>query len=163
MTSYSTDSRTKSVAAAVVWSLGTLMVSLGLVSYLLDVAAAYSAAKWPTAEGQVVSSRAVRGCGKGSSYYPEIIYRYAVEGMEHVGRRIAFGESGCGSESSVQLLADRFPSNSAVKVYFNPQLPSDSVLIVGAVSANTWLCIALMSFFLIWGVCIAAKCVRQWL
>lgn len=137
-----------SIFGLVTFSVMAIFMAWILVSYVLGVGRAHVAVKWPTADGIVISSKAVRGCGKGSSYYPEVHYRYSAQGTERAGHRIAFGNSGCGSESAAQVIADHFPLNSAVKVYFDPHDANSSVLLVGEVLDDTWLGIGLMSLFL---------------
>src|SRR5690242_6905310 len=95
----------KNTVCAVVFACACIFLLWGLTSYLVDVWRAQRAVTWPTADGVVVSSKAVRGCGKGSSYYPVVRYEYKIGGVGYVGHRDAFGSAGCGSESAAEVVA----------------------------------------------------------
>lgn len=109
----------------------------------LDIVAAHNAVAWPTVVGEVLSSEAQEGCGKGESYFPSVRYRYVVQSKEYEGRRIAFGNCGCGSEGEAAAIASEYPQGSLVIVHFNAWSPSEAVLLVGDVLDETWIGIAL--------------------
>lgn len=120
-----------------------------LSSYLIAVWRAHEAVSWPAVEATIVSSSAVRGCGKGSSYYPVVKYEYMVDGVQHVGTRIAFGNVGCDSESAADVIASEYPVGRRLPVAFNPELPSETVIVIGDVLSDTWLGIVLMAAMLL--------------
>ncbi|WP_169741303.1 DUF3592 domain-containing protein [Andreprevotia chitinilytica] len=134
-----------------------LFMLWGLTCYVGAVASAYTAKKWPSVQGTIISSRAVRGCGKGTSYYPAVQYRYVVGGVTYTGSRIAFGNVGCGSEGEAKVIADEYVVNAAVLVYFNSGQPSDASLVVGQVLDDTWLGIVMMSVIFIGSIWFAFR------
>ncbi len=82
---------------------------------------------WPSAPGSIVESE-LRSRRRGSRriYYPHIVYQYNVMGQTYTGKRISPGpESG---SSQARELVTKYPPGAPVKVYYDPQNPSDAVL-----------------------------------
>jgi hypothetical protein len=123
---------------------GALLLSVLLAHEVFALFQAVQAKSWPFVAGTVVESRAVIGCGKGSSYYPYVRYKYTYNSHEYEGRRIAFGNSGCGSEQSASNAAAAYPSGQAVTVWVNPSAPSEAVLVVGNVMGESWFALAVL-------------------
>lgn len=86
--------------------------------------------------GVVVSSKVVQSCGK--SYSAEILYQYKVKNISYVGNRLTLGLVDCGSKSKAQAIASQYPVKLAVMVHFNPEIPSEAVIMAGKVSNGTW-------------------------
>jgi len=105
-------------------------------------------AAWPKAVGKVIASDAVRGCGKGSSYYPVVRYQYDVGGSVYESRRITYGNVGCGSKSAAEAHAAEYRVGAPVEVHFNPVSPADAVLQT-VVYQETWVGIVIMSALLV--------------
>lgn len=141
---------------------GALALLWGLCNYADDVRMAFNAANWPTVQGKIISSDSVRGCGKGSSYYPQVHYQYVVDGKAYASQRIAFGNAGCGSNSSAQAIASRYVVNDVVLVHYNNDAQNESVLIVGGVLEDTWGGIVLMVVMLILSSWLASMFIRAW-
>jgi hypothetical protein len=83
--------------------------------------------EWPTTTGKVLTSQTEwRSSGEGSAEYPVVLYSYRANGQEFQGRRIAPGMEvgGIGARKVVE----RYPVNSQVTVYYNPENPEDAVL-----------------------------------
>ena len=137
------------------FSAGAILLLWALVSSILEVAATYRAKQWPTVQGTVISSKAVRGCGKGSSFYPAVQDSYSVGEIRFVGHRIAFGNGGCGSENEAQDIARLYPVGQAVSVYFNSRQPNDAALVVGKVLNDTWEGIIIMTILFLGWVALA--------
>ncbi|WLI91137.1 DUF3592 domain-containing protein [Massilia sp. R2A-15] len=116
--------------------IGALSI-FGLVHFGLDYAAANAAGSWPTVEGIVIESEPVRGCGKGSSYYPVVKYSYVIDGTTFRGDRVAYG-NGCGSYSGARSVTKNFQLGAAVTVHVNPSDSTDSVLTAPGVLPDTW-------------------------
>lgn len=82
---------------------------------------------WPTTLGGIVESE-LRSRKRGSRriYYPHIVYQYSIMGQGYTGRRITPGvENGL---SRARELVAKYPPGAAVKVYYDPQNPSDAAL-----------------------------------
>lgn len=127
-----------SCAIFLIWSM---------VPYIEGPFKASSTKKWPTTMGVVVSSKAVRSCSK--SYSAEILYQYKVKNISYVGNRLTLGFVDCGSQSDAQAIANQYPVNLAVMVHFNPELPSEAVILAGQVSNGTWWGIFTIPFMII--------------
>ena len=126
---------------------GAIFLSVLFAHEVFALLQAVRAKSWASVSGTVVESRAVIGCGKGSSYYPLVRYRYMYNSREYEGRRIAFGNFGCGSEQSARHAAAAYPSGHTVTVWVNPSAPIEATLVVGNVLGESWFGMALLSIF----------------
>mgnify|MGYP003339998462 CR=1 FL=1 len=135
--------------------LCALACSWVALDLMFDVLAANRATAWPTAEGTVLSSKVQQGCGKGRSYFPSVLYQYTVNAQQYQGRRIAFGNCGCGSERSAAAIVARYAVGTTVTVHFDPAAPMTSVLLAGAVFGETWVGIGVTSLIAVLGGCFA--------
>ena len=143
-------SKKRRTGGLVVWSAIALFFLWFLITQIFDVANAYQAVKWPVVQGTVISSGEVRGCAKaGSSYYPDVRYRYVIGDLTYTGQRIAFGNVGCGSSEHAQAIAGQYAVNTVIPVHYNSVQPADAVLLVGDVLNDTWLGVILMSVMFI--------------
>jgi hypothetical protein len=97
-------------------------------------------ARWTEVAGTIVSSTVQVQRGKSTTYWPEITYRYEVDGRPFSGHRPLF--SSHTSESTAYDLVDRYrPGNSAI-VWIRPGDPSTSVLV--RQSWNDWFSVGLL-------------------
>ncbi len=82
---------------------------------------------WPSAPGNIVESE-LRSRKRGSRriYYPHIVYQYNVMGQTYTGKRISPGTDS-GSSRARELVA-KYPPGAPVRVYYDPQNPSDAAL-----------------------------------
>jgi len=102
--------------------------------------------EWPSANGTVVKSEAVKGCGKGgSSYSLEVSYTFQVAGKNYSNRKIWFGNGYCSGKVGAELMAAEFSSAKSRFVYFDPNDPNKAVLFRGAVENGTISLFLLMS------------------
>jgi hypothetical protein len=118
-----------------------------MVTSAKDIFKTSEAKDWPTTVGVVVSSRAVQGCSK--SFNTEVLYQYTVGVTSYVGNRLIFGAGDCGSKNDAQAKANQYPVKSPVTVHFNPELPSEAVIIAGKVPNGTWWLILILPFGII--------------
>jgi hypothetical protein len=83
---------------------------------------------WPSIPGTVVSSQVVsRSDGEGGTTdYPAVTYSYSVVGSNYKGSKIAPGME-VGGMGAAKTVA-RYPVDSKVTVYYNPENPADAVL-----------------------------------
>jgi len=63
-----------------------------------------------------------------TTHIADIGYAYTVGDAPFNGTRVSFGSNGSSSWASVQDIVDRYPVGKTVKVFYNPDKPSDSVL-----------------------------------
>ncbi len=106
---------------------------------------------WPATQGIIVENRlgGIEVPGRGpafyADYFPVIAYRYIVDGVEYLSRRIALFPSDLRTpedrtkrppcKDAADFCAN-YPLNSSAAVYYNPKFPKDAVLIVGALSRS---------------------------
>jgi hypothetical protein len=90
---------------------------------------------WPNINGtttvsEVRQSSSTDDDGNTSySYYPHVEYSYAVAGNNFIGKQIAFGGvQGFTSPSNAQAAVNKYPINTPVWIFYNPQNPAESVL-----------------------------------
>jgi hypothetical protein len=90
---------------------------------------------WPSVIGSVVSSavetrRSTDSDGHTStSHYPRITYEYDVQGHRYRSDRFAFGGLvSSGGYAGAQAVVDRYVPGNQIRVYYNPQQPSEAVL-----------------------------------
>lgn len=89
---------------------------------------------WPTVLGRVTGSEVVKSestdeDGTSFSYTPRIEYAYHVLGQDYTSNKVAFGGfSGSSSPKSSHLVANKYPLNDSVTVFYNPANPHESVL-----------------------------------
>ena len=74
------------------------------------------------------------------TYTPKVQYRYVVEGVTLVGARISHVESSYQDHRKAEAELAPYPVDSPVVVYFNPQKPSEAVLVRKAPGAIIFLC-----------------------
>ncbi|MBK9372319.1 MAG: DUF3592 domain-containing protein [Holophagales bacterium] len=91
-----------------------------------------SSAKWPRADGVVLSSRVVRRRSRTPYVSARVSYEYRVLDRVHRGSRIAFGYQGMSdSGDSAESIVQRFSTGTRLSVAYLPGWPSQSVLIPG--------------------------------
>lgn len=66
-----------------------------------------------------------------TSYFPDITYRYTVGGREYINNRYAQRPSLINRQGIIQRILDKYPVNSTVTVYYNPDNPQESYLAKG--------------------------------
>jgi hypothetical protein len=100
---------------------------------------------WAQTTGTIVGagiekSRNAGDDGSPYSYTPKVQYRYVAEGVEFVGGRIAHVELSYQDHRKAEAELAPYPVNSPAEVYFNPQKPSEAVLVRKAPGAIIFLC-----------------------
>lgn len=123
-----------------------VIAALGLFFAVFGVyfiIAGHGARSWPAAEGTIVSTNVrvnILLAGRGSvtdssresrrTYYPEIDYRWTVDGQTYSGTRYALGEAhpDFPDRQDAQEAARSFPPGQTIDVYFDPRDPSSAVI-----------------------------------
>ncbi|MDA8434089.1 MAG: DUF3592 domain-containing protein, partial [Nitrospiraceae bacterium] len=114
---------------------------------------AYASAKWPAAEGVVVSSAVSfhPGSNRSGAYYsPDVVYRYRVGRMYYIGDTIAFASFATSNRSDMAKIAQRYPAGRKVAVRYDASRPEESVLEPG-MTFNSWTKVLGASVFLLMG------------
>ena len=125
------------------YSQALTLIACGIAaSYaLVQIGRAILASRWPFVEGEIASTRLVhRSDSDGPSDYEYVAYRYSVDGRHYRGDRLRFGPQVAPSSivptldpepnhpKAAAALAREYPRGRAVRVYYNPRRPQESVL-----------------------------------
>ncbi len=94
---------------------------------------ALSTKNWASTTGKIIKGEVINsGTSSGSnSWSPTIKYLYSINDNQFEGDRIKTIVSSYSSTKQAQKELDKYPVNSSVKVYYNPDKPADSVIIPG--------------------------------
>jgi len=104
---------------------------------------------WPTVDGIVLSSSAVRrdssGSGSGpnrtgpsTTYRAEVVYQFSINGTTLTGDRFAFGYTPSEDPTVAQRIVDEYPKGKNVTVYYRPDNPEECVLQPGLTAPGWW-------------------------
>ena len=93
---------------------------------------ALASTKWPSIEGEIVTSHMgiKEGGSRGSSSFPIIIYSYVIRGLSYQASRIKVGAQDLSSTYRNWAIGtlERYPVGKKVRVFFNPKVPAITVL-----------------------------------
>jgi hypothetical protein len=85
---------------------------------------------WHNTPGTIVTSTVREAAApEGANYYASLTYNYEVGGRRYVGTKIDFAKRKYAWKNRAQEDVDRYPANKVVTVYFDPNRPSDAVLV----------------------------------
>jgi len=123
------------VVGAVGISLVFMAIGGGLLFYARNVARkAQQSLSWPATEG-VISHAAVlfrtrdsAQANNAADYRADIAYRFKVKGRDYTSSQITLMDYSSSSSANAEGIVTRYPDGSTVKVFYNPQDPSESVL-----------------------------------
>ncbi len=123
--------------------LGAFMTVFGaafLIAFFRRLREGKASLHWPTSPGEVIRTEVVKeALGRhrgGYTYFPKVEYNYTVDGISYHGTAIsAFEQSdfevGMASEKKALKAISPYQLNQTVPVYYNPQQPSQSLLMPG--------------------------------
>ena len=63
-----------------------------------------------------------------SGYAVSVSYDYVADGRRYTGTRVGFSRRQYARKKRAQAEAEKYPLNSSVAVYFDPEKPTDAVL-----------------------------------
>lgn len=93
---------------------------------LMEINAAWSSRNWPSADGEIITSEV---SFDGEFYHADIFYEFVVGHSKFSGSKVSFGgDLRTDSEQIHQDIIDKYPKGSDVVVYYDPALPTNSVL-----------------------------------
>jgi hypothetical protein len=85
---------------------------------------------WPQAIATIRKAEVLRDTGPDSSgYLVSVLYDYSVNGASHQGSRVGFRQRAYIRKKSAQAVVDRYPPNTTVPVFYDPEKPSEGVLV----------------------------------
>jgi len=119
--------------------IGTIIFGgLGILlmfSWIQSMQMARASKSWPSVSGKITSSKVMKVLestdkkGKKHYTYPaQIKYNYTVEGQNHVGSRISFGDYSSNTPGHAEGIVKNYPAEKNVRVYYDPDFPVQAVL-----------------------------------
>lgn len=127
-----------------------------------EVLQARASASWPAVEGTITRSsiEQIRGASGGRdrpasvTQAARVEYAYTVDGVRHVGSRIAFGHYDTADADDARRVVARYPVGTPVRVHHRPGQPGDAVLEPGS-GGVPWLYLGLGLLFTLVGAGLA--------
>jgi len=106
------------------------------VAVISNLAETRAAARWPTTQGTVLSSRAesrriltqTGGSQTMTVWSPLVEYSYRVGERDYHGSRVAFGPEVAGARELAEQTVQRYPAGATVSVHYDPSNPSHATL-----------------------------------
>ncbi len=85
---------------------------------------------WPQVAGTIKKAEVIHDDGPDSNgYFVSILYDYSVGGEVHQGSKIGYHQRAYLRKKGAQEVADRYAPGTTVPVFYNPEKPSDAVLV----------------------------------
>jgi hypothetical protein len=121
---------------------GGVLALLGASHYGFAIYEAYLCSKnWHEATATIVKTTVARNCGSarggGRGYSVSVVYTYGVEGRSYLSNRIWFGNGLCTDKTKAEETANGFQVGGHMFAYYNPDRPSQAVLVRGTVENGT--------------------------
>lgn len=123
-----------------------------LASGLHLVHKANASRRWPSVDGVIASStlEKVKGEDEDAFRRPNIGYSFSVDGESYYSAHLAFPSGGSERLKKANKIVEKYPVGKAVRVFYNPANPWESVLEPGEYS-RTWDNVAVAIVFLFIG------------
>ena len=102
-------------------------------------------AEWIHVRATILSSAPKQNCGKGSSYTPQVSYKYSVGGTERIGRIISESHFDCGSYEEMKRRTDKYTVGQEVVARVNPLNPEQAILEAGEPNPDSWFGISVLA------------------
>lgn len=122
------------IVAVIFWGAFLSGGIFGLHTGIKAASLAKASRSWPSSQGRILSSEIGKRRSQGKKhgrrtiYSAKIEYEYYVNGITYISKRVSFGDYGSSNPAHARSIIARYPSNSTVTVYFNPENPIVSVL-----------------------------------
>lgn len=106
---------------------------VGFLGYgIYQLAQASGTTQWPAVRGEILECKLRSHINDHKETWACYVkYGYDVEGQYYLGDRIAYGYNGTNNKSMHSRLQKKLNSSRYVRVYFDPQMPSESTLATG--------------------------------
>jgi hypothetical protein len=107
------------------------LIGLGALAYgLYQRSRLRRCQAWPQAVATVRKTAVIHDSGPDSNgYFVSVLYDYTVDGARYEGSRVGFRDRAYIRKQSAQALADRFPPNTTVPAFYDPEKPAEAVLV----------------------------------
>jgi hypothetical protein len=130
-----------------VWPFGVLLL-LGAFLVFTGVRQrmqAQASASWPSVQGKALSAEVkteshtdTRTHQRRTSFRPAVAYEYQVDGVRYQGGRVAFGDVSSSNSSEAQRILSQVVQADSVQVFYNPQAPTEAVLLNANTPGTDW-------------------------
>jgi hypothetical protein len=148
--------------------IGFIMIG-GFVLYLNFVSlyqSIQSQKEWSQTKGKVIKSFVItkdaQTIRQTDRYIPYVQYIYKADNTKHINDKIHFYNPKVVDIEKAKQVIKKYPVNSIVAVYYNPQKPYESVLVMGTTEyADTFWEILFGAFFLILGLFLAYLKIKE--
>jgi hypothetical protein len=126
---------------------------VGVIECVGDLVRGRQSRKWPTVPAQILESTvSYRSGGRGGGrFVPVVGYRYSVNGVSYVGRRVQFTRLESISRADAERVIRKFHPENSVLVRVSPSDPRISVIQPGQ-HGRSWLYLLLFAVFAALGV-----------
>lgn len=119
-----------------------IVMGLGLTTILSRTVLrdAEASESWPAAAGTIITSELQsRRNGDGYSYSARIIYQYSVDGEQFESGGVTVADGSSSRPNNAQNRVAKYPVGEQVEVFYNPEVPTQTVLETGAPQLLRWL------------------------
>jgi hypothetical protein len=118
-----------------------LILPVALFPVAYGIKATYDAehaSSWPLVNAEVITSDSSTHCSRGCVHLASILYRYHVAEHEYQGSRLYFGDENLRSQENAEAITREYPPGRQFPLFVNPDEPTQSVILAGAVGPGTW-------------------------
>ncbi len=108
---------------------------------------------WPAVPGTITVSQVTISTDEdGATYYADVQYKYVVNDRWYTADTVNFGEYGSSNRSRADKIVARYPPDSQVTVYYNPDDPDTAVLEPGLSWGSYFGFLMSLAFFIVPGI-----------
>jgi hypothetical protein len=80
--------------------------------------------------GTIRKAEVIQDTGPDSSgFFVSVLYDYSVDGAAHQGSKVGFRQRAYLRKKKAQEVVDRYQTNTAVAVFYDPEKPAEAVLV----------------------------------
>ncbi|HUA62046.1 MAG TPA: DUF3592 domain-containing protein [Verrucomicrobiae bacterium] len=123
-----------------------LIAGVAMIAYSIHQRSRLRASEsWHHAMGTITRADLVRRDSTDSvEYQVSVFYDYLVKGVGYTGKRIEFGSRGFARKKRAESELAKYPVNSNVMVYFNPDKADEAVLVRSAPYSTLYLVLGML-------------------
>lgn len=140
--------------------LGASLFGVGAVAFACAVRGlrlGRASFNWPSTHGIVIDSHVVKSrstkSGGGTSYYPQVKYRFEVDGNEYEVDVWTYHALEM-SKKIAEEICERYSKGREVMVYYDPENPRHAVLKPGVNTGNYFICFVITILLAVVGLLI---------
>jgi uncharacterized protein DUF3592 len=126
---------------------------VGVIECTIDLVRGRQSGQWPTVPAEIIESTVTyRPGGRGGGrFIPVVEYRYLVDGVAYLGKRVQFTRLGTIARADAERLAGEYHPQTSVLVRVSPSNPRVSVIQPGQ-HGRSWLYLLLFGVFAVFGI-----------